>query len=343
MHAVRSDSFAGVERYLTYVAPELARRGHDVLVIGGDPERMARDLDGAGVAHVDAATVADVARQLVRAPAGDVLHTHMTAAELAAWAVWPVRRGPTVTTMHFAAPRGGSGAKARAFGLLAPRFARQIAISEFVADAVGGGLVVIPNGVPDRRPHGDDGPREHVVLAAQRLEPEKDPTTALRGWASSGLAGDGWRLDVAGAGRLEPQLRALATELGIAASVSFVGRVDDLDVRMARAGIFLATAPREPFGLSVTEAMSFGCPIVAADGGGHRELLRGTDPRQLVAPGSPEALGERLRLLADDVGLRDRLGRANRARYLAEYTLDAHVDRLEGVYGAVTTRGGARR
>ena len=40
--------------------------------------------------------------------------------------------------------------------------------------------------------------REPVVLVAQRLEPEKDTDVAVRAFALSGLAGRGWRLEVAG-------------------------------------------------------------------------------------------------------------------------------------------------
>ncbi len=65
VHAVRSDAFAGVERYVATVAAELASRGHRVTVIGGDPPSMQTAI-GAGhdVTVVAAATTGAVARAL---------------------------------------------------------------------------------------------------------------------------------------------------------------------------------------------------------------------------------------------------------------------------------------
>jgi glycosyltransferase involved in cell wall biosynthesis len=170
------------------------------------------------------------------------------------------------------------------------------------------------------------------VLVAQRLDPEKDTTTAVRAWARSGLGEEGWTLDLAGAGSELDAIRSLVAELGVASSVRLLGRVDDLADRMARASILLATAPAEPFGLTVTEAMAARLPIVAADGGGHHELLAPAAPEQLVAAGDVDAFAAALEHLAADEEARRRLGAANRRRYESAYTLERHVDRLDEVY-----------
>ena len=44
VHVVCTANFAGVERYVTYIAPRLARRGWEVTVIGGDADRMRASL-----------------------------------------------------------------------------------------------------------------------------------------------------------------------------------------------------------------------------------------------------------------------------------------------------------
>ncbi len=48
VQVVRSDAFAGVERYVSQVSATLATRGHRVSVIGGDPTRMPRRTTGPG-------------------------------------------------------------------------------------------------------------------------------------------------------------------------------------------------------------------------------------------------------------------------------------------------------
>ena len=101
---VRSDSFAGVERYICMVAPRLAARGCEVTVVGGDPMQMGRVSDV--VQWRPASTTWQVATELKRLGRLDVVHAHMTAAEVAAAITKPLHHARIVTTLHFASPRG---------------------------------------------------------------------------------------------------------------------------------------------------------------------------------------------------------------------------------------------
>lgn len=335
-----SNRFAGVERYIAYVAPALAARGHEVSVIGGHPARMAEAL-GPHVTFHPATTVRDAAAALAGTGRGhDLVHAHMTNAEAVAVLLRPLSGARVVATLHFAQPRGGTGLARFAANALSRGITTQIAISEFVARKAGvDDAVIVPNGVP--APPGLDPPvrREHVVLVAQRFETEKDTATALRAWQASDLAGAGWRLVVAGEGQQGPALATLASSLGIEQSIDFPGRLDDLPVRMARASVFLATAPSEPFGLSVVEAMAAGLPVVAADGGAHRETVGLVSSDLLFAPADAARAGVLLKGLAHDAERRLAVGAAIRACYDQHFTLDLHVDRLEAQYRRTLERG----
>lgn len=328
-HVVRSDSFAGVERYITYVAPGLARHEIDVVVIGGDHGLMREALGPAGIRHYPAATTLEAARRILQCRPLDLLHTHMVAAELAAMITLPVTRTPFITTRHFAARRGSSLAGRLVAAPIARAVRSEIAISRFVAGAIGRPSVLLPNGVPCR-PLGTD--RERVVVMAQRLEAEKDVAVGIRAWAASGLAASGWRLVVAGDGRLGGQLRALAGSLGVMASVEFVGRRAGLEELLATAGIFLATAPAEPFGLSVVEAMATGLPVVAAAGGAHLETVGLCSTTWVFPPGDVTACADRLRRLAADEGERRRYGAGLQAVQRRHFALAGHVGRLAALY-----------
>jgi glycosyltransferase involved in cell wall biosynthesis len=333
-HVVCSDRFAGVERYLTYVAPELAARGHRVTVIGGAPARMRADL-GDQVRFVPAATAVDAARALARhRPHHGVVHAHMTDAEAVAVGLRPLTRCPVVATLHFAQRRGQPGLRRTVATTVARGIAAQLAISAFVGERSGvPGAIVLPNGVPDRFPGARD--RRPVVLVAQRLEAEKHGDVAIRAWAESGLAASGWRLELAGEGHEAAALGALARQLDVARSVDVLGSVDDLPDRMASAGIFLASAPAEPFGLSVVEAMCASLPVVAAAGGAHRETVGLATPELLFPTGDATAAARLLRALADDAERRAAAGAAGRRVYEQRFTVEAHVDRLEQVYAQV--------
>ena len=281
-------------------------------------------LRGSGVAHLPAARTHEVTAGFPHRTPADLIHVHMTAAEWAAVLAWPVVRAPLVTTRHFAARRGGS--VAARFGSLAVRrrLAVQISISNFVAGAVGEPTETLLNGVADDEPV---DPVERVVLVAQRLEPEKRTTEALDAWVASGLEEDGWKLVIAGDGSERPQLEAAVTQAGFATSHSS-DAVSDLSEHRRRAGIFLATAPREPFGLSVAEAMAAGLPVVACGAGGHLETVGAARPDLLYRPGAPNDCAAILSRLSKDPEQRRQAGadlRAYQQRFLG---IDRHVDAL---------------
>lgn len=116
-------------------------------------------------------------------------------------------------------------------------------------------------------------------------------------------------------------------------SVEFPGQLADTDAVIADSSILLATAPDEPFGLSVVEAMSHGLAVVAADGGAHVETVG--DEGALFAPGDVDAAARALRSLAEDAATRSRMGDRLRRRQQRLFSLARHLDRLEEIYGQV--------
>lgn len=335
LHAIRSDGFSGVEQFVLRLARTQAADGHEVTVIGGDPPRMRPGLDEVGVAHVPAARTHEVTRAVRRlAREVDVVNTHMTAADVAvvaALAPLPRSRRPAVVaTCHFARPRGRVG-PVPIDALVRRRIDAQISISAAVAAAIDGPSTVVHTGI-ESRPAGDQVARERTVLMAQRLQPEKRTDVGVRAFAASGLADDGWMLDVAGIGPERESLERLAAELGIAASVRFSGYRTDLPDLLARAGMLLAPCPVEGLGLTLLEAMASGLPPVAADAAGHVELLAGLDPRCRFTAGDPESGGSRLHALAADPAGRAALGATARERQQAHFSLRAQADGTEAVY-----------
>jgi glycosyltransferase involved in cell wall biosynthesis len=337
VQVVRSDAFAGVERYICQVSNGLARRGHHPVVVGGDPDRMRSELSD-GIEFLPATTVTRAARVLAAHRRVDVVHAHMTAAEAAAWLARPLQRAPIVATRHFAEDRG-SGTLARLLTDITTRsLARDIAISRFVAESVSGPTVLLYNAVPD---HSQAGLDSRTVLMLQRLTAEKSPDVGIRAWAASGLGAEGWRLIVAGAGDRKDSLTALALELGVADSVEFVGLVADTDKLLGGTSVVLATAPAEPFGLSVVEAMSHGVPVVAADGGAHTETMG--DDGVLFPVGDVSAAATELVGLAHDPVRRRQVGGALRDRQQRLFSLEQHLDGLELIYREVVEERGRRR
>ncbi len=346
-HLVRSDGFAGVERYLTYVAPELAGRGHQVSVLGGEPELMRAALDDTPVTYLPADSLLEVGRQAMAGPRPDILHSHMTAADIATIGPAALMRRPVISSLHFAGGRGHSRFTRLAYRGLGAAVDVEVAVSQYVARTSPGHPRVVTMGIPApsvaHHPGADADPRQPVVLVAQRLEAEKATDVAVRAWVRSGLAQAGWRLVVAGRGACLADLESLVDQLDAADSVDFVGHDPDVVARMSTASILLAPRPDEAFGLTVVEAMAAGLPVVAAAGGGHLETLGPVTPDLLFAPGDVEAAAGCLRALALDAGRRTAASVLVRQRFEDHFRIERHVDDLEALYLETIDRPRGRR
>jgi len=334
LHAVRSDAFAGVERHVASLAVAQVRAGHRVAVVGGDAAAMRAAL-GPSVPHRLASTVAQVTAAVRAWRGGDVVHAHMTAAEIAVTLAAPLSQTPVVSTRHFAGARGASPGGRLAEPALRRRIDAQIAISRYVADHVDGASTVIRAGVPGRAHGHPASERARSILLVQRLAPEKDTATAVRAFALSGLAPLGWRLDVAGRGPERAALESLVGELGVADSVTFLGPRSDVADLMAEAGLLLAPCPAEGLGMTVLEAMAAGLPVVAAAAGGHLETVGTVDSAALFVPGDARAAAALLEALAADPDRRDSYGAELRTAQLERFTLDAQVAGTDAVYRSV--------
>lgn len=75
------------------------------------------------------------------------------------------------------------------------------------------------------------------------------------------------RLDMVGSGALDEELRQRAAQLGIASAVSFLGTKTPHDIGqlLMNSAAMILPSLREPWGLVVNEALSFGCPVVVSD------------------------------------------------------------------------------
>jgi len=139
------------------------------------------------------------------------------------------------------------------------------------------------------------------------------------------------QLLLVGKGPDEPQLRALAGELGVAERVHFLGLLDHdlLPLVLSAADAMVLPSASEGLANAWVEALACGTPLVICDVGGARELVRGPAAGALVArDGDAVAEGVRV-ILRDPPAPRDtaqmveRFGWAENARALA-----AHYDRL---------------
>lgn len=335
LHAVRSDGFAGVERHVSTLAAAQSAAGHQVAVIGGDPCAMRGAILDPAVVLRPAATVREVAREINALGACDVLHVHMTAAEIAAVVVIRRWRVPAVSTRHFGGARGSSPGGRLAGPFVTARLAAQISISRYVAERVEGDSTVVHPGVASHTDGRTAQSRERTLLVVQRLEPEKSTDLAIRAFALSDLPRLGWTLQIAGAGSQQTALQALVDRLDVERSVRFIGHRSDVDTLMQRAGLLIAPCAVEGLGLTVLEAMAWGLPVVAAAAGGHLETVGSVPDPSLFQPHDAEAAGDMLSRLGADPAARDRYATELQQLQRTSFTVEAQVRATDAVYRRV--------
>jgi glycosyltransferase involved in cell wall biosynthesis len=113
--------------------------------------------------------------------------------------------------------------------------------------------------------------RSAVIVYAGRFVADKGLRVLLRALAL--VRRDRPALAIlCGTGPLEPELRRLAHELGIADQVIFAGFVPDICGVLRRADLFVSLSLAEGSPNAVQEAMACGTPVVLSDIAAHREL-----------------------------------------------------------------------
>jgi len=112
--------------------------------------------------------------------------------------------------------------------------------------------------------------------------------------------------------RYSDELRALATEQGVADKVIFTGLRSDVPRLMAAADALAMTSFEEPFGLVYAEAMAMKKPVIAIDSGGTPEVVEHGKSGLLSPPGDAAALAANIERLMTDAALRAQMGEYGR-------------------------------
>ncbi len=122
------------------------------------------------------------------------------------------------------------------------------------------------------------------------------------------------RLEIAGTGPEEAELKEEVARGGLADRVRFLGWQPQLSALLSTWDIYVQPSLGEPFGIAALEAMAAGLPVVATSRGGIAELVDDGRTGRLVPPGDAEALAAALCALLSDPAARRRMGAAARTR-----------------------------
>lgn len=348
----------GIARALLYLCDRLAQSAPD-LALSHHPSRLSQ---GSWLKHASVPVAALRMAALWARQGCDVVHL----------AVAP--RGSTWRKMLYAALARAFGAKLilhlhgsgydAYFAALRPwqqawirRFFHGADISvalsghwqRFLLNAIGLSptrIRLIANGVPApdlpilERPH-MDAPR---ITFLGELGQRKGLDVLLAALAQLNQQGIAFEAVIAGNGAHEAAILE-AKRLGIADHVRFPGWLERPEVArlLAQSDLFCLPSRAENQPIAILEAMAHGLPVIASAIGGIDEQVMDGQTGLLVPAGSIEALTAALARLVNDRALRERLGEAGQARFVAHYSIEANAAAFAALYRELGHTGTAER
>jgi glycosyltransferase involved in cell wall biosynthesis len=312
----------GGNRYDQRVCAGLAAAGWEVLVATVTAPWPARDPGAdADLARVvaaipDGATV--LIDGLIASPAAAQLLPHAGRLRMAVLVHMPL--GSAVGTQQEARAEGSERAVLRAA-------ARVIVTSEWTRQQLLARYQLPGHRVHVARPGADrvTAPARPVrgrLICVGVLSRHKGQDVLVEALAA--LADRDWHCVLAGSLDRDPefaeQLRGRITRLGYDRRVQLSGILTGaaLSHAYSTADLLIAPSRSETYGMTVTEAIAHGLPVVATTAGGLPEAFGatadGTGPGQLIPPDDPAALAAALGDWLGDEGRRHRLRAAVRQR-----------------------------
>lgn len=220
-------------------------------------------------------------------------------------------------------------------------------IATALSPAAAGRMTQLPPGVDEKTFHPGSGGDEvrarlgltdrPVVVCVSRLVPRKGQDTLILALPRILAAEPDTVLLIVGGGPYEKDLRRLARETGVAASVRFTGAVpwSELPAHYGAGDVFAMPCRTRRGGLDVEglgivylEASATGLPVVAGDSGGAPDAVLDGETGWVVRGGSPAEAAERIVALLGDAELRRSMGERGRRWVEEKWRWDLLAEKL---------------
>lgn len=274
-------------------------------------------------------------RKMIMESNFDIVHTHLSTSSVIGCLAARLARTPCVATVHGMSGRL-SFAAANHLIAVSDEVKRHLVSQGAEASAIS----VVFNGLPINFKQGDRdkvrrelgfGPESVVLGTVSRVTPLKGIEDAIRAFSSLYPEFSDLRYLVVGDGVGLEACRRLATELGVAESISFVGYQSDIGKYLAAMDIFVFPTHKEAMGIALVEAMAAGLPCVATRTGGIPEVVS-SETGVLVSVGSPSELADSVKKLILDPKTRASMSQCARTKVESTFSTESMRSGTDQVY-----------
>lgn len=350
LHCIPTLGGGGAERQLALLGPKHAAAGHDVhvaLIRGGtylDP--ITR---GGVTAHQlpprsphDPRTALAISG-LIRNLRVDIVQTWLVMMDVWGGLSAITHRVPWILSERNCVDAYPHSPKNSVRHLLG-RFATAIvANSQYGIDSWGRGVngqlrAVIGNAVDfdevdATEPTAEIPPDVRLIVYVGRLSAEKNLETIVPAVVPILAERKDVYFAICGDGPLEPMVRAMIAQSGVADRILMPGFVSDVGRWLRRADLLIFLSWFEGNPNAVVEALAHGTPVVLSDIAAHRELVDAQSGILVDAASAADATNAMRAILDDPAAARERTERARRA--LEGRSLDAIADQYISLYRQV--------
>ncbi|WP_162937940.1 glycosyltransferase family 4 protein [Kiloniella sp. EL199] len=131
---------------------------------------------------------------------------------------------------------------------------------------------------------------------------------------------------------LTPDLKELASSLGVSSNVHFFGFTSEVEALFRESNYLIAPCAVEAFGRTLIEAMMIGLPVVAANAGGHKEIVKDSETGLLCEVDNIEDFTSKIIQLETQATLKEQIILQAQNHTQKYYALDSHISQISNIY-----------
>ena len=140
------------------------------------------------------------------------------------------------------------------------------------------------------------------------------------------------KLLVIGSGRKEKELKGWVNREKLTNQVIFLGNIPHIGSLFKIMDIAILPSVFEGLGFSILEAQANGVPVVASSIGGINEIIKNRETGILVEPNNPDELYRGIKLVLEDVSLREKIVSNAKQQIKEKFSLETMISKVESVY-----------